>query len=67
MRFLKVWINDNNNNKQILKVEVIIIIMRFLKVWINDENNNNKQMLKVRINDNDNDEILKVGINDNNK
>ena len=46
---LKVWINDNNNNdKQILKVELIImIIMRFLEVWINDDNNNNKQILKV--------------------
>ena len=48
-RVLKVWINDsNNNNKQILKVEVIIIIItRFLKVWVNnDKNNNNKQILK---------------------
>ena len=50
MRFLKVWINDNNNNKQILKVKLmIIIIMRFLEVWINDDNNNNKQTLKVEL------------------
>ena len=40
MRFLKVRFNDsNNNNKQIMKAElIIIIIMRFLKVWISDNN-----------------------------
>ena len=43
MRFLEAWINDDNNNKQILKIE-LIIIMRFLEVWINDDNNNNKQI-----------------------
>ena len=44
MRFLEVWINDDNNNNKMLKVElmIIIIIMRFLEVWINDDNNNNK-------------------------
>ena len=44
MRFLGVWVyDDNNNNKWTLKVEfIIIIIMRFLKVWINDDNNNSK-------------------------
>ena len=46
IRFLKVWIND----KWVMKVEliiIIIIIIRFLKVWINDDNNNNKWMLIV--------------------
>ena len=52
---LKVWINNNDNN-EILKVGLIIIIVneifeswvsnnnnnRILKVWINDNNNNNK-------------------------
>ena len=49
MRFLEIWINDdNNNNKQVLKIELIITIMRFMEVWINDDNNNsNKQVLKI--------------------
>ena len=59
MRFLGVWVyDDNNNNKWTLKVEfIIIIIMRFLKVWIND-NNNDKQTLKVELNNNNNNEIF---------
>ena len=49
MRFLEVRFNDsNNNNKQIMKAElIIIIIMRFLEVWVGDDNDNNKQTLKV--------------------
>ena len=59
MRFLGVWVyDDNNNNKWTLKVEfIIIIIMRFLKVWIND-NNNDKQTLKAKLNNNNNNEIF---------
>ena len=61
MRFLKVWINeDNNNNKQmlnvwinnngnneILKVGLIIItVMRFFESWVS---NNNNRILKVEL------------------
>ena len=53
---LKVWINNNDNN-EILKVGLLIlIVMRFLKVWVNDDNNNNKWMLIVWNDNNDNDD-----------
>ena len=45
---LEVWIDDNNSNNKILKVELIIIIdfEIIMRYW---NNNNNNNILKVEL------------------